>query len=270
MQTAVMTITPSVAKKWLEANTSNRPVRNGHVSFLAKQMREGRWQVNGETIKFNGAETNPHLLDGQHRLMAVVESETTIQSLVSFGISASAFSTIDTGVTRKASDVLFLQSEVDTNILAAALRHLYHYRNGTLAQMGKTSIKASNDDIVSVFRSNPSIRQSLDIMLSSTINRFMPVSMAAFCHYIFGEFDRPLSDTFFQKLDTGIGLSDDDAVYLLRERLLANKTAKAKIRPKEIMALTIKAWNFARVNASVKSLRWRTAGPRAEAFPIPE
>ena len=88
----IETITPEIAQVWLEKNTNNRTIRQMVVDRYADEMCSGAWKLNAETIKFSRDGT---LLDGQHRLWAVVESKVTIQSFVARGISADALQTID-------------------------------------------------------------------------------------------------------------------------------------------------------------------------------
>lgn len=77
-------ITPEKAKHYLEKNTNNyRGVNRGRVHSYANDMKKGLWQSNGEAIKF--AE-NGTLLDGQHRLMAIVESGVTLEYPVVYGV----------------------------------------------------------------------------------------------------------------------------------------------------------------------------------------
>ena len=98
-------ITPQIAARMLEANTNNRPARNGLIQSYADDMRAGRWQMNGDAIRFN---VDGQLIDGQHRLLAVVRSGLAISSLVIRNLPAEAFQTIDGGATRKAGDLLNL------------------------------------------------------------------------------------------------------------------------------------------------------------------
>ncbi|HSF30998.1 MAG TPA: hypothetical protein VLK82_11085 [Candidatus Tectomicrobia bacterium] len=63
---------------------------------------------------------------------------------------------------------------------------------------------------------------------------------------------------------------DDDPIYLLRERLMREnmKGSKTRILPREIIALTIMAWNAKRKDGKPRSLRWRGNGEGAEEFPV--
>lgn len=84
MYIQIESITPEKAKQYLEKNTNNyRGVNRGRVHSYANDMKKGLWQSNGEAIKF--AE-NGTLLDGQHRLMAIVESGVTLEYPVVYDV----------------------------------------------------------------------------------------------------------------------------------------------------------------------------------------
>ena len=64
-------VTPDMARTYLKSNTHNRPLDAARVSKYAADMRAGRWLVSPETISFD---EHGVLLNGQHRLGAIVES----------------------------------------------------------------------------------------------------------------------------------------------------------------------------------------------------
>lgn len=78
MRTKVMDITPDIAKEMLERNLNNRSVSPSRVDMYADDMARGEWQANGEAICFN---ESGNLINGQHRLMAVVIRNDIISGL---------------------------------------------------------------------------------------------------------------------------------------------------------------------------------------------
>lgn len=69
----VETVTPQMAKKYLERNVNNRNVSKDKVSIYAKDILAGNWTP-GSSIGFF---ENGDLADGQHRLLAVVAANTS-------------------------------------------------------------------------------------------------------------------------------------------------------------------------------------------------
>lgn len=98
----VRNITPEMAFELLTKNTKNyRRVDPRTVKYYAREMAEGRWQMNGEPIQFAEDGT---LLNGQHRLTAIVESGITVPMLVVTGLKKDVV-TYDEGKLRSAVDV---------------------------------------------------------------------------------------------------------------------------------------------------------------------
>ena len=105
----VMKVTPNLAKAWLEMNKGNRPLRSQHVTHLAAQMRQGRWILSPEPIVFS---KSGRLLDGQHRLSAVIASQCTIKASVALVKNEDVFKVLDQGVNRSNGDILGIQPKI--------------------------------------------------------------------------------------------------------------------------------------------------------------
>ena len=104
----VFKVTPAHAEKWLEMNTGNRKIRTSHVRHLANQMEQGRWMLSPEPIVFSPK----RLLDGQHRLSAVLMSGCTIEASVALVQNEDVFRVLDQGVNRNNSDLTGIPSPV--------------------------------------------------------------------------------------------------------------------------------------------------------------
>lgn len=87
MKVELRKITPADAAEMLKGNKSNQQPMPDHVKRLANHMKSGKWIVNGDTIQMNGS----RLLDGQHRLLAIIESGCTIETLVAEEVENNAF-----------------------------------------------------------------------------------------------------------------------------------------------------------------------------------
>ncbi len=108
MNSITVLITPGVAERWLEKNIKNRILKTSKVAKLVREMKSGQWiEETGESIKFLG--DFEQLIDGQHRLAAIVESGLSFEFLVNINCSEKAFSVIDTGSTRTARDLVSIQ-----------------------------------------------------------------------------------------------------------------------------------------------------------------
>lgn len=80
LKEGLLAVTPELATRILRDchYDRQRPVRPYHVSDLAMQMKNREW-TQGTQIHFGKWNENFYLMNGQHRLHAVVESDTTTQ-----------------------------------------------------------------------------------------------------------------------------------------------------------------------------------------------
>lgn len=105
MDMSVEMITPKQAEKYLQFNTCNRPLRKLLVTNYSNDMKNNNWRLTHQGIAFNCDGT---LLDGQHRLAAVVESGVTVQMLVVRGVESRSQLVMDDHAKRSAGDALSL------------------------------------------------------------------------------------------------------------------------------------------------------------------
>ena len=102
-----MEITPEMAKDILESrNTSNRRLRMWWAHALAAAIRRGEWIITHQGIAFD---CDGNLIDGQHRLWAIINSGIPVKMFVFEGLDARAFMTIDIGIKRNVSDTTGLE-----------------------------------------------------------------------------------------------------------------------------------------------------------------
>lgn len=259
MKAELKTITPEWAAEILRTkNTLNRALNKSHVLRLAAEITNGRWKVNGDTICLNGT----LLVDGQHRLAAVVQSGIPIQTFVVEGVPFDVFPTKDNGKLRSKGDTLQLSGEKNAARLAGALAWVERYMTG---QADNEGVRFSNTEIGQILQKYPGVRNSVDRM--STGRKLIPPTLLSACHYLFSMWDQNLADEFVEKVTTGTGLEPHSPWLLLRGRLINNSIAKAKLPRVYIFALCIKAWNAARAGLRLQTLRWRESGDKPEAFP---
>lgn len=272
MQCRLMMITPAVAKAMLASTTTrNRKLNKEVVKLYADDMRNGRWQENGETII---QDDNGNVIDGQHRLTAVIMSGVTVRMIVATGVASECFKTIDKGRKRTHGDVLGIEGFADSRNLAALCAAVYTYeRNGkfcphaTPADSRLVHRNAQFDVIREVSVRMPDIEKSMQVFRKwSKIPSKVSNTLAGSMHYIFAKIDSNDSDEFFRRMVDLEFAGKDDPCKRLYEMCTTRGTA-------EIMhsnayytsAIFVKAWNCFRKNTPCKLLRFNDG----ESFPVP-
>lgn len=256
------TITPAKAGEYLKANKNFRRMDEKRARQLASDIEDDNWQVNGEAIKFN---CDGSLRDGQHRLRACVLAGKPIQSWVYRGLQDD--STLDRHKNRSLSDYLRAQDEKNTLILAGTLQHIWRHDTKQWHAAG-LSVAGTTPALLETLKNHPEVRNSVNAVVAVTgKDVVVPPTMLAAVHYIGSRTHPAQADAFMADVLSGANLSEVNAVFHLRRKFLANKGARHKMTRPEMLALIIKAWRFARDDASCESLKWQFQGQKAEAFP---
>lgn len=263
----VVDLTPELASELLDRNTKNRRVSNRNYATIARAMRNGEWELNGEAIKID---TEGRVLDGQHRLHAVVEAGTTIRTFLIEGLPASTQETMDTGKSRTLADILEIRGDSNSTTVAAIARRVYLHRRHGLRSATLSSFPTTNKEVLRFLDDNEWIKD-----LSTPAQRIgrtakMPASLTGLLMVAFSEIDQADADDFFEKLSTGAGLMPGDAILALRKVLLALHEGKGTRNQTYMAALTIKAWNKYRAGEPVSALRFAPGGATPEKFPEPK
>lgn len=235
MKTSEEFITPKIASTWYPAlNEKNRPLSLERVRIMADDMRHGRWKLNGETIKFSN---EGKLIDGQHRLAAVIESGVSIHCLICRDVHISTFETIDTGKKRSAGDVIGMLGEDYHTQTASTLGVI----EDILTQSYQFHGRITNSRIKEMFEQFPEVRNSVKRVHDKQKLVFPSLLMGL--DYLFRQVNPEAAEKFLNDFLSGAGLAFDDPVHVLRERLMRNKMASAKMPKKPMAALIIKAFN---------------------------
>ena len=186
MYTKIVSISPDYAQELLKNNSLNRPVNQGRVNTYAKDMKEGRWVLNGESIIVSDSNK---LLDGQHRLLAIMKSGATIQSLVVYGVKETYFPYIDTGKERNVRDVLSIQGFNNFSWKATAAQKYLKFSksqsaSNVLLRQNKTNTATTNPEVLafvvkydelleSICRASRQCYEKINLLTASQIGVYM-------------------------------------------------------------------------------------------------
>lgn len=206
MKTEVMTITPAMAEKWLAGTTfKNRNVSITAVNRYANDIQNGQWMLNGESIIIDD---NGNVIDGQHRLRAILKSGASIQSVVVRGIDAATFQTLDCGKKRNHGDVLSISGYANANLLAAGLRLIHCYRSDRSLNFdrGSGSLSKYRISVLDLVQKYPEAVESAAYIksVSKYSGLARPGSFAVFVHYEFTQANKDAANEFFHAVFEGI------------------------------------------------------------------
>lgn len=255
-------LTPEKAAELLEHNTLNRPLNGNHVQRIARQIDEGKWRFNGDTIKISS--TND-VLDGQHRLWAVIEAKKPIETVIVHGIEREAFATIDTlRKMRSGGDTLALCGATRYRIITAtALQWLLRWQRGVLEDFRAPQNRIENSDVEAAYENNPQIVRAVE--RAAKLRGLANPAIMAFFYYVLTNRNEALAERMMATLEDPGNVGVNDPFFRLRVYFTSDHH---KIKePLVTIALAIKASNAATKNQKIQVLNWRNQGSRAEDFP---
>lgn len=291
-QISIEVITPALAEEMLKHNTSNRPIKESNVAFLANEILTGRWRLTGSAIQFVGKD----LVDGQHRLKAIVAAGKPIKSVITrFPTTAASkeiFKVIDVGCGRSIGDILAINGESNVNVLSGILKGFDRYCKA-VEQAGQTaktipyssqSLSAQKQTNVSVNAKRINIKKPLTYIMDllaqypfaresakfgASIAKQKPQILSptqwGLMHAILSDVNEIDASTFLQSLHTGENLSRQSPVLQLRERLLSIRTDMGRdaqgLAPQFVLALCNAAWNAYRTDKPINMKKISAGDP---------
>lgn len=260
----VESVTPEMAATLLGTMEGNRTLRKKVVERYAREMIGGKWLLNGESIK---VAVGGRLVDGQHRLNAVIMAKKAVTMCVVRGLAEEGVITLDTGVGRSFADWGVIGGRPYASAAGTIARWWYKYESGSPT----VNYQPSHQELETVIHAHPQIADSAAFVLKHKVLKTRCVaSVQAFVHaYASERFDRDMADLFMQELESGAGLREGSPVLALRRRLVDDATAGRRPESTHVLAWTIKAWNAWLAGESVKRILWQPqgVGSGVEAFP---
>lgn len=264
----IETITPARAKELLERNTANRKVSPTSLAKIRAALTQGEWVVNGEAIKIS---TEGRILDGQHRLIACVETGINLETFIIEGLPDETQDTMDTGKARTLANVLEINGHSNTAETAALLTALERLQKWGIeaAAFGSAGYPVTVQQALRRLAKEPHIETLAK--LSKRTNRIgLPGKISGLLYYVFSGIDAEDCQDFFDRLVNGNDLGAGHPILALRNRLMSLKEDGHSLRNyRETTAITIKAWNAYRNGAQIKKMQYRPGGANPEAFPQP-
>ena len=267
LQASVETVTPEKALAWLTNAARNRPIIDSAVRRYGADIETGRWKLNGQTIIFD---LNDKLVDGRHRLTAVVSTQTDVRMLVVRGVEPDAFETMDSGKTRTLAHTLSIEGHKHAAATSAAARIVFAYVSGMSLRFSPT-----RSELLELTRRHASIETYAGAIANRDhLIKGMGVPKTSFAAVLAianeaGDRDQEVKE-FIDGFVTGEGLFSGDPRLTLR-RWLAKMRADIGVGGARVaepfFAAAVKAWSAFANDNDLAQIRLPTLFNR-ETLPI--
>lgn len=249
-------IGPDEASILLRRNTNNRPLRAGQVELYSKQMSRGEWRYTRVPVIVSKGGV---LIDGQHRLSAVVHSGTHVEMDVACGAPDEAFSFIDIGKKRSNGDIFGIHGVKNATMMAGAMNWVIAYVTGVVAMRGKSGLTAAQ--LYEEYQKHTDMQNSAYVGYLFNKNKLASPSLMTAMHYLAAQKNRAAADAFFTRVAEGIGLEAKAGSTVLRAKLISNAASDEKMSNRKVAGLTVRAFNAERSGHPVGTLKYKDGAP---------
>jgi hypothetical protein len=258
-------ITPSIAIEMLKNNDGNRRMKMPSVYRYSQEMKNGKWKEDtGELIKIS---KSGKVLDGQHRLKAVIHSGVSIYFHVAYGLKYEIFDVLDTGSLRNAADSFFISGIKNSNALPSMISLNDLLLKGAKDWFGQKNKKLSNSELLDKYNVNPIFWDNVSRKSINWYNSFSKILAPSIIGGMYSAFmykDSVQANLFMTELCEGVNVTNN-TINILRNVLIKDKISSKKMPMDMKLALIIKCWNLYRTNNTVKILKWDSS---VEKFPV--
>ena len=256
----IRVITPEEAEKILNQAGANRPIKRKKVELFARDMANGEWYQTGETIAFD---TRGKLIQGQHRMSAVVKSGVPIEFCVVYNVKTETQDSMDSGASRSLSDQLSMRGEKNTTGLAAAITLSKNWQTHGYPRGDRTTNIQSS---IRFFQENQGLRDSVNFVCNKAKKISYPTGLASAIHYRMKSLSEDDANQFWEVLCSMNAPANTEAIVLLRNTLLQKAAIKSsRLEPLHRAAITVQSWNSWVTGTDRRLYRW--SPHRNEAFP---
>lgn len=262
-----MLVDPVTANMLLTRNNVNRHQRGQVVERYARDIATGKWLLTGQAVQFDW---NGELLDGQHRLSAIVEAGKPAWLLVVYNLDPAVRDVLDQGVKRTASDVLAFRKIKNSAAVAAiavkaiswdrGFRWLNNYRPTV------TEVVEYVEDI-----DNHTIHRAGEIYSSAGRVPCRP-TLIGLGYHLCARKNRVAAEEFFvQQIIENFGLERGAPAHTLLKKFGNLPPGRNDNRVDfKRLAFTISAWNAFRNGRACMSLTEPRGGWSQANFPEPQ
>ena len=253
---AIEEITPVLAARYLSSSFKNRPLSERMIQVYAEDMSSSNWRFNGESIIFD---REGNLLNGQHRMSAIIRSRSTQRFIVVRGVDPAAFSTMDQGKKRTMADILSTMGEKNNAQLAALIKSTRTFLLGHTRSFSDT---LSSADLLDIFSKHPGLRD-WSIRAQELGRRMMQGKTLACALYCISVDSKKTADEIFHKLLEGTGMEHGDPILALRNYLIDMRGSSVRASDVHVL-MVISQCLFNHMN---NKLQHKVSSPRGSTIP---
>lgn len=254
-------VTPAMADAWLKEfnpptwknargeTEQQRNQRRKIIAMYARAMERGEWLQTGDPIQFGKSGI---LLNGQHRLSAVVKARKTVRLSIMTDVDDNARVGMDNGIRRSVGDKLAMKGRKYVMHQGSVTRLIWDLKED---RTSRRPDPPSDVELLDMIDSDPTIEWVVTEVLPH-----LPVlgskTVSGYCYWLLHQVDAEQCAYFFEKLKTLEELPKGSPIAALSARL-RNASAGAYKDKVQVVSMVIGAWNSWRAGETRERIQAR-------------
>lgn len=238
--TKTVVIDPIWAELILEKNGRNRPLSHPRIARYSRALIAGRWNFTGDAIQIDW---NEDLLNGQHRLHAIVLSGVSMQVNLVTGLPPESQRYMDQGRARSAGNQLAVEGMSSATQIAAIVKVYLAWAGGQLTTEVK-GVLGATDEIVEYAHEHKEQLQRA-VTLADRVRKNIKVMTGATGAVAYRALmlDDEAAEEFFNVLAHGANLELGSPILTFRNHVMKLRTTRTSRTNAEMVFLLVVTWN---------------------------
>lgn len=258
-------IGPELAAEMLKANPDNRSLSPITVDAYVRAMTNGEWRHVSDPIRLN---RDNEVLDGGHRLTAIVKSGTTHTFMVVRGIPTEHRKVMDQGRPRTTRDNLAMLGITNHNAKATIASLLIRWEMG---DPSNNRVKIQNQQGTDyVLANDHALTRAYAQARAAKVAIGLSIGTGGAVFYKANAIDVFQANEFFNGLVTGAGVDAGSPILTVRNAIIrikqADRTSRRRITTPEELYYIVRAWNGFRSGEYLTKVQLPASGLNAANF----
>jgi len=247
MKTSFELVTPKRAKELLEKNICNRSVNERKVKEYSYFMECGKW---GETHQGIAISKTNKLIDGQHRLLAIIKSGVSLMQNITTEVEDESFAKIDIGYNRTSGVMMDVAGVKNYNAHASGIAKmivLVKRERPSGGGGGNKELFILGQDVIDEYYSHQEIYDEIHVISSHYYCKFRIISKSvlyaaiAYLHFT-KKWELNFIYDFLKQLYKEKP-TENNTLNVFFNALMKNLVSNKKYATPQSFAFFVKTWN---------------------------
>lgn len=254
-------ITPEIAQEILskagQTDFINRSLSQATVRKYARLMQNNEWTISNDAICIA---KDGSLLNGQHRLQAIIYSGVSVPMTILTGMDKATFAYMDRGKTRSNGDILSVFNIKNANYVGYAILAIIAYLKHCSFSYSSTHFEeASIAKYACIYHKYADIFDAgCAYYYAQRQEKLLSPKIAVAFFVILASIHFEQAKWLFEKIIYGENIARGNTYYTLRKVLLQYKDTTQHVRILKTSTAMILAWNaLLRGANNIKVFRWK-------------